>query len=280
MLSPQEELASLRLEAHRLTTETESLKLSINGSFGKLLSKWSVLYAPQLGIQVTVSGQLALLMLIEMVEFAGIDVISANTDGIVMRCKRFARPDLERVIVEWEEITGFKTEETEYSAVYSKDVNGYLAIKTDGSVKGKGLYANPWEKPGPNIFKLHKNPSTTIVIEAAVAYLKDGTPVEQTIRSSQDITKFLAVRSVTGGAETGGKYLGKAVRWYYSVNARGAVLNYVKTGNKVPKTEGAKPLMNLPDVFPTDVNYNWYIREAQSLLGNVGSAQMRLFPAA
>ena len=43
----------------------DSLKITINGSFGKLGSKWSCLYSPDLLIQVTVTGQLSLLMLIE-----------------------------------------------------------------------------------------------------------------------------------------------------------------------------------------------------------------------
>ena len=34
-------------------------------------------------IQTTVTGQLALLMLIENIELAGFTVVSANTDGIV-----------------------------------------------------------------------------------------------------------------------------------------------------------------------------------------------------
>jgi hypothetical protein len=63
------------------------LKIVVNGSFGKFGSKWSKLYAPDLLIQTTVTGQLALLMLIELLEEAGIEVLSANTDGIVTRCK-------------------------------------------------------------------------------------------------------------------------------------------------------------------------------------------------
>lgn len=258
----------------------ESLKIAVNGSFGKLGNKWSAIYAPDLMIQVTITGELSLLMLIEMVEGSGIPVLSANTDGILIKCHKDLYPVLLDVIAEWERVTGFTTEEARYSAVYAKDVNNYLAIKTDGGVKGKGLYANPWEKPGPNIFKLHKNPSTTIVIEAATALLRDGIPMAETIKGCRDITKFIAIRSVTGGANDRGVYLGKAVRWFYSTESRGAVLNYIKSGYKVPKTEGAKPLMELPDEFPNDVNYDWYIREAMALLNNVGHSQRTLFEAA
>ena len=48
----------------------------------------------------------------------------------------------------------------------------------------------------------------------------------------------------------------------------------------MPKSDGAKPLMELPDEFPDDVNYAWYIAEAKSALGNLGFAQGTLFEAA
>ncbi len=281
-LTVYQSLVTRRIEAKKAGDKmtAESLKIAVNGSFGKLGNKWSVLYAPDLLIQVTLTGQLALFMLIEMVEAAGVPVVSANTDGILIKCPKTLYPMVEGIIAEWEKTTGFATEETRYSAVYSKDVNNYLAIKTDGKVKGKGLYANPWEVSGPNVFKLQKNPSTTIVIEAVIALLRDGIPLDTTIKACRDITKFIAVRSVTGGANKENAFLGKAIRWYYSVTTRQGVINYKKSGYKVPKSDGAKPLMELPDEFPDDVNYNWYLMEARSVLGNIGYAQPRLFEAA
>jgi hypothetical protein len=32
------------------------------------------------------------------------------------------------------------------------------------------------------------------------------------------------------------------------------------------------PLMDLPDTFPSDVDYDWYITEAESILKEVGYA--------
>jgi hypothetical protein len=34
----------------------------------------------------------------------------------------------------------------------------------------------------------------------------------------------------------------------------------------VPRSDGAFPLMDLPDDLPTNINYQWYIDEAYSLL--------------
>ena len=117
--------------AKRWKTIADSLKITINGSFGKLGNKYSALYAPQLMLQVTITGQLVLLMLIEMLEDAGISVISGNTDGIVSKYHKDRHNDVRAIIAEWEKRTNFKTEETRYSAVYSRDVNSYVAIKTE-----------------------------------------------------------------------------------------------------------------------------------------------------
>ncbi|MCQ4311709.1 hypothetical protein NAV33_07345 [Pseudomonas stutzeri] len=172
----------------------DSLKITINGSFGKFGSKWSCLYSPHLMIQVTITGQLALLMLIEMLEVAGIPVVSANTDGVVIKCPKARQDDLNAIVADWEARTNFETEETQYSALFSRDVNNYIAVKTDGSVKLKGAFAEPG---------LQKNPANQIAIAAAVDALTKGVPVEETLAACKDITKFVTVRQVNGGAVYG-----------------------------------------------------------------------------
>ena len=169
----------------------------------------------------------------------------------------------------WEERTNFKTEETRYKAVYSRDVNNYIAVKEDSSCKLKGEYSNPWNDPKAAIFRFHKNPQTTICSEAISKLLSEKIPIETTIRSCKDISKFVTVRNVKGGAEKDGIYLGKVVRWYYSIDNKGYI-QYKLNGNKVAKSDGAKPLMDLPNKFPSDINYNWYIEEAISMLYDIG----------
>jgi len=80
-------LVDRRLTAKRAKNKVvaDSLKITINGTFGKLGSKWSALYSPNLLFQVTITGQLGLLMLIEAFELAQIGVVSANTDGVVTK---------------------------------------------------------------------------------------------------------------------------------------------------------------------------------------------------
>ena len=306
----------------------DSLKITINGSFGKLGSKYSILYSPDLLIQVTVTGQLSLLMLIERLEIAGIHVVSANTDGIVIKCPRNGQHVMDAIISQWEKDTGFQTEGTIYKALYSRDVNNYIAVKEDGSTKCKGAYANPWASKKNMAERLHKNPTTIICVEAVEALLTKNIPIMTTVRGCRDITKFVSVRSVKGGAvkvwertpppahesqeellRTAGfvpfskdswvregdtigrtarnteraykeardelskpgltEYLGKSIRWYYAVAVHGEIV-YATNGNKVPRSEGAKPMMDLPDEFPADVDFEWYEQECEKILQAIG----------
>ena len=242
-------------------SKAQTLKIVLNGTFGKLGSMYSVIYAPNLLIQVTVTGQLALLMLIERMEAAAIPVVSANTDGIVMACPKYLEPTMLQIVKQWEAETGLETEETRYRALYSRDVNNYVALKDDGSYKTKGVLATPG---------IMKNPENQIVGEAVCAFLNDGVPVAQTIISCADVRKFLRAKRVTGGGQWGSQYLGKVVRWYRSTRST-TPITYVKNGNKVGGSDGAMPLMTLPDSLPVDIDYNYYLQEATDLLKEIGA---------
>lgn len=240
----------------------DSLKITVNGSFGKFGSRWSKLYAPNLLIQTTITGQLSLLMLIESLEDSGIPVVSANTDGVVIKCPRAKIEAMDFCVWLWEQQTGFETEASEYTAIYSRDVNNYVALKQGGGTKLKGVFASPG---------LQKNPTNEICTTAVVNYLTDRTPIEQTVEACQDVRQFVTIRNVKGGALKDGAYLGKVVRWYYSFAACGPI-QYKVNGYTVPRSDGALPLMQLPDSVPGDIDLNWYIDEAKSILNEVGAS--------
>lgn len=266
-LTVYQSLVTRRLAAKRSGNKIEAdmLKITINGSFGKFGSQWSALYAPDLLIQTTITGQLCLLMMIEALELAGIEVLSANTDGIVMKYPRIMEETALRVVKEWEAKTGFETEETEYAAIYCRDVNNYIAVKPGGKVKTKGAYNIP-----EGIFRFHKNPTNLICVEAAVDWLTKGRTISETVRSCRQLWKFLTVRKVNGGAVKDGVFLGKAIRWYYSTTTGGEIV-YAASGNKVPKSDGAKPCMDLPEAFPDDVDFSRYEAEAVEILREIGA---------
>lgn len=256
--------------------QSECKKITINGTFGKTGSPYSILYAPEMTIAITVGGQLYLLMLIEALELRGIQVVSANTDGILIYCHKDQQAEKLDIIKQWEKITGFETEETKYAAIYSRDVNAYMAIKEPDKsgkikVKGKNIYYDPWRPDTARdaYWRFQKNPNAQICVEAIEKLITANTPLENTIKECSDITKFVSIKNVTGGAHKDGHYLGRVVRWYYAKNIIGTI-DYVLSGNKVPDTDGAKPCMDLPDTFPDDINYDWYIARANELLYDMG----------
>jgi hypothetical protein len=256
----------------------DSLKITINGSFGKLGNKYSTLYAPQLMLQVTITGQLVLLMLIERLNLANINVVSGNTDGIVSVYETARHNEVRAIIAQWESETNFKTEETRYSQIYSRDVNNYVAVKLEGGdaearflderlgCKTKGTYS---ERGSALNSVLSKNPESLICTDAMLQYIVSGKPVIETIKECTDIKRFVSVRNVKGGGEKNGKYLGKVVRWYYPKNEPGYIA-YLESGNKVNLTQGGRPLMDLPDAFPSDVDYEYYAKQATAMLYECG----------
>lgn len=246
----------------------ESLKIVVNGAYGKLASAFSIMYSPDNLINVTLTGQLSLLMLIERLELSGIKVVSANTDGVVIKCKRVDQALCDAIVAQWERETGLQLEEAVYKRLASRDVNNYIAVKEDGSTKTKGAYFNPWASTKNPAEKLKKNPTSTVCIDAVEAFLINGTPIDHTIRSCRKVERFVSVRNVSGGAVKDGEYLGKAIRWYYST--KGGEIVYAKNGNKVPRSDGAMPLMQIPKEIPEDIDYDWYIRESEKHLVEIG----------
>lgn len=275
----------------------KGLKIALNGTFGSLGSPYKIVYAPDLMIAVTLTGQLALLMLIERAEAAGIPVVSANTDGVLFQCPRGLYAGVERdrllpcrlaeITGEWERETQFDLEFNEYRAIYNQSVNSYFAIKANGGHKRKGPLGNPWNRH-PDDFdpvrgQLMKNPQATICSNAALARIKHGTPISETIRDCRDIRQFVTVIKVTGGATWRGGYLGKVVRYYWATDGDDilrAKPNAQGTHAKVPKTDGAAPIMTFepalgapedaPWVLPADIDYARYEAEAETILRDLG----------
>lgn len=248
-------------------TKDKGLKIFINGMSGKLSDEWSKMYSPDLTIQMTVTGQLTLLLFIEILVCNGFEVISANTDGIVILWDACEEEKLLYWIEYFEELTGFETENTEYKRYYARDVNAYFAVKEDGSVKVKGPYSEVGSQSGT---QLDNNPINLICSDAIKAFLGKDIPIEQTIYNCKDITRFVTVRNVKGGAHKDGEYLGKVVRWAYYKGVYGTI-NYVISGNKVPNTDGAMPLQDLPESFPEDqIDYDKYISLTKEILYDIG----------
>lgn len=272
-------------EYKRLKDLDSGDKTGLNGFFGKLFSRHSVMYAPEFGIAVTIGGQLSLLMLIERLELAGIRVVSANTDGVELSVPNGREWLCDSIIKWWQAATGLVLEDKAYLALYSRDVNNYISLQFDGSVKRKGVF-------GESGVLNNKHPDCDVCSDAVVAFLSTGKPLQDTIVECRDIRKFVRVRGAKGGAVWfrmaqdafvdqqaadgkiervlhGGVYMGRAVRWYYARDCQDFIIDG-KSKSKVAGSDGARPVMELPDDLPSDIDYHYYVTVAERMLEDIG----------
>ena len=301
----EKQLSDLKAELKKATVEANTKKILLNGTFGKLGSVYCSFYSPDLMLATTLTGQLNLMILIyELTKIKGVEVCSANTDGILVKHSPATRDKVLKVFSSNARKTGFEYEETPYRKYAAKDVNNYIAITTDGKAKRKGEYGFGCVTAPSN--PQGKNPTIQVCSNMAVQYLLVG---HFDISNYTDPKDFVAVRNVKGGGVQhlktkmvddwievedrqwvcavtgkkegrksrpapievgyGGKPFGRVARWYMTTEKLPAI-TYVESGNKVPKTEGAKLCMTLPDKLPKDLDVNWYINETWSMLKDMG----------
>lgn len=180
------------MERDKHATAAACLKIVANaGIFGKMGSEQSFLCDKKAMYQVTINGQLFLLMLIEKLELAGIHVISANTDGIVTIVPRELEQTADDICHWWEKHLGLELEFTYYTKYVTEGVNSYLTVKRGGSSKFKG-------RMNPKMFleDLSKGYNSPIVAKCVTEYFINGTPVMETLRNAKSILDFCRTQNV------------------------------------------------------------------------------------
>lgn len=276
----------------------EALKLALNGgAFGKTKESTSWQYDPFVTMQVTIGGQIDILMLIEALEFEAIPVLSANTDGIVCLFDKKQEEDYKWVCSEWEKQVGNDTlgqlEYTDYSKLIQLTVSDYLAIKTDSKTKEKGDFLID--------FELHKNKSFRVIPLALKEYYVNGvlpqTFLAQHIKKApNNIYDYCgAVRArgqwyfearervsyqttlfdnITSGKidykETGDR-LQKTIRYYISNN--GSKLVKCHSDGRQQELQAGAWVATLFNIYEQkedyDINYNFYLEKIYSILNKL-----------
>lgn len=276
-----------RLTAERLDakhkgdkTKADGLKITINSIFGKFGSDTFWLYDPKQLLSTTVSGQLGLLMLIEKLYLAGINTISANTDGVVCKIPRKLLDDYYRIAKEWEEATGLELEFTPYKKYIRRDVNSYITEKEDGSSKEKGAFLTSID--------LKKSYKMPIVPKAIYEYFINDVPVMETLSQCKDIMQF-CISEKTGKqfavefhTLNGIEPLQRTNRFYISTKGGTIVKRSITSGKMIGLFVGnTMQILNDYDESKPfdayDVDLLFYEREANKFIDEIRPKQMSLF---
>jgi hypothetical protein len=176
-------------EKGKKCVEANTLKLAGNGVYGNSNNQYSPFYDPRYMLSITINGQLMLCMLAErLFNVPTFAIIQINTDGITYLIHRDYETQAAALCRQWEELTGLVLEDANYSCMWIRDVNNYIAQSTDGTLKTKGAYWTPdpldWAKSigDAQPAAWHKDLSNVVSINAAVAAMVHGVDPETFIR--------------------------------------------------------------------------------------------------
>lgn len=265
---------------HAKDPRQKALKLVINGTFGASKDKFNALYDPRQANMVCVNGQLMLIDLMhKLVRDAGAEIIQSNTDGVLIRMPDGfdGGPDafydrVDDVAYEWEHRTGMGLEFDEFTRVYQKDVNNYVLVAADGSMKTKGAYV---KKLGPLDYDL------AVVNKALVEYMVHGVPVEDTIMGDDDLIDYQRVVKVSGkykyGVHGHERLTDRCFRVFASTRESDGMIGRVKAGKAKPEKFGntsEHSFIDNGDVHgkkcPGYLDKDWYIQLAKTRLAQFG----------
>ena len=262
-----------------------TLKLSINGLSGNLQSEFSWCYSPKTVMRIRINGQLLLLMLAEKLISIGCQIIQANTDGLFVLRKKKDEQKFKDVCKWWENLTKLELEEDRFERFYQFAINDYLGVlegykdsKNPKLLKKKGLFIDS--------VTLGKGMQPMIIPKAINANLADNIPVEETIRNCKDINEFITYQKVDKkfAVQYMNKFINHINRYYVSTNGGYLYKCEVEDG-KIVKfanmlTASGVTLCN--DItaikeFPRNINYKYYIKEANKILAKLKIQEQGLF---
>lgn len=268
---------SLRLKREGKKKEREPYKRICNITYGAEGDMFNPMYDPLHRNLVCVFGQVLIIDLLEKIEDL-IELLQSNTDGIFIKVNRSDIPELKRRVEEWEKRTGLKMSYDEFTAMYAKDVNNYIAVRADGSYHCKGAYVKELNDLDYDL---------PIVNEAVKNYIIYGYRVEDTIFGCRELRKFQKIVKLSSKYEwvehehgqRPTKFDNKAYRTFASLdNSDGRLMACrIKNGKLERKKFGGtadKCFIFNDDLngvsIPNKLDYQWYINLAYSRLEDFG----------
>lgn len=266
------------------TAMNEAIKLALNGTFGNSNSEFSPFYDPKFTMSITINGQLSLCMLVE--EFStrlnNFEMIQANTDGVTVIVDSDQVELMNQIVKEWEELTKLEMECVVYSKMILRDVNSYIAVGVDGSIKRKGAY----EYDG---LGWHQNHSTLVIKKATERHLVYGEDYVEYIKNHKDPfdfmlrvrvprnSKLVLVKEDVYGDIESEEELQNICRYYPNVNGGKLVKLMPPLKGEVSDENpwrrlgidtawNVEPCNDMSQFCWSKLNYDYYIKEAEKLI--------------
>lgn len=242
------------------------------------MSELFFLYDRFAQMQVTINGQLMTMTLIEELELNGIHVISANTDGIVIKLPRDKEEVYKEITNRWNEFNKMGADFEDYEVIVSRDVNNYFDVQTNGDVEYKGSL-----DPKQYLKELKKGYDMPVVALAVYNFFRYNKPVMETLKEHTDILdfcktqnvgrKFEVVYDICNNGIVTTIHSQRHVRFY--VSTTGVVIQKQdSTTNKRSKLASGMPvqILNRLDDKPIEernINYKYYYDEAYKIINPI-----------
>jgi DNA polymerase len=237
---------SIRLKAFpELKKKRNGYKLVNNKTYGGMKDKYNALYDPLNANNICVTGQLALLLLIEMIE-PHCKLIQSNTDGLIVKLTSLDDYELiDDICWEWEQLTGVSLAfDPIITRIYQKDVNNYLFVNEDGDIEAKGAYV---KSLSPLDYDL------PIVNKALREYMVNGTPVATTINNCDELIDFQKIVKLSGKYDyvehNNTKYTHKCYRVFASKSESDGIIYKCKVGAEVIPHPWTGQTSNFPPTY-------------------------------
>ncbi len=278
------DLTKKRLEykAKKDDVAAYAYKILINSIYGKMGFEHHWLYDPKAMYTVTINGQLFLLALIDKLESSGIEVVYANTDGIIVKTDSDTdRETLSAVCKAWEMYYNFELDQELFNKVIIRDVNNYIVEKESGKIKAKGQL-------NPDRYKdVTKSFDMPIIPMGVKSYFIDGINPTTFVKTHNDPLDFCYVPGVGRKFDVVHHYIenGQMVsekiqrhnRLYVSRAGGNVVKQNPKTGKEISTISGEHVgLLNKYEEDPTDIKYGYYISKIKSAIETIENRQLTL----
>lgn len=256
----------------------EALKIVINAIYGKYGYENFWLYDRLAQMRVTINGQLMTMTLCESLELAGIHVVSANTDGIVIKLPYDKVDIYNQICNEWNDTNKMSADDEHYKVLVSMNVNNYFDIQEDDTIEYKGAL-----DPKQYLKDLKKGYDMPVVAKAVFEYFAHDTPVMETLRNHKDILDFCKTQNVGKQFEIvyqkveNGKVIDihsqRHVRFY--VSTKGVIIMKENVNsNQHSVLASGKPVIILnklddKDISLRNIDYKYYYEEAYKIINPI-----------